>query len=456
MYKIFYSPILRTFLEKLSENKIANELLRKENTVVDVNINCIDLDTEGFVSFTQSDKVEKILADSGHMGINRYDNLDPFWHQDMTSSDSSYGMWIKSRNQLKVGRFVNQLFGDKFTTKEVEDFVNLFKSKQNISDEFELVKGEDIRYWYNEYKYYAACGDLGNSCMRYDSCQKYFGIYVDNPKCQLLILKRDNCLVGRAIIWEINYNHEDFSVDFMMDRVYTNKPSDILKFHEYAKEKSWARKYRNTYSDEHTIVFNDKTHTAKIDFKLNPYEYTTYPFVDTFKFYNPSTGVMQNYIPEGSGYLKLEQTGGRYTEWLLRKFSNYYSTHIREDQATWSDLLQDWLYTNDLVEVTAGSSEYYGIYPNGHRDIGYDPCIGAYIHRNDAVCNRYTGEFFLKGTAVRGYIFDRKYNVLDIEWVCPTYTKDLVKINEIDNEIFNMKKSELDSSIEYGVILKYV
>ena len=46
--------------------------------------------------------------------------------------------------------------------------------------------------------------------------------------------------------------------------------------------------------------------------------------------------------------------------------------------------------------------------------------------------------------------------MLDTDWMCLTYTKDLVKINEIDNEIFNIKKSELDSSIEYGVILKYV
>jgi hypothetical protein len=469
MYKIFYSPILRTFLQKLSENEIAKKLLDKENTLVDTNINCIDLDTEGFVSFIQSDKANKILIDKRCGDLNRYDDLDNYWLQDMFNSDFGYGIWNKSRNQLKIGRFVNQLFNNVFSNKEVEDFVNLFKSKQNITDEFELVKGEDIRYWYNDYKYYSTCGDLGSSCMRYNTCQEFFDIYIKNPKCQLLILKKDNYLVGRALIWEINYTHPDFSVDFMMDRVYTNKPSDILKFHEYSKEKGWARKFKNTYSDENTIIYNDQMYIADIEFQLTPTKYDTYPYVDTFKFYNPSTGVMQNFIPKKSGYIKLEQTGGGYIDFLIRKYSNYYSVHIREDQAIWSEILQDWLYANDVTEITVGSSEYHGIYPIRHNDIGYNPAIEKYIHKNDSVYSRYTGYSFLKEQACKAYLFDTKYNVIDTDWICPTYinglmeiyTNGLMEINEIDkidDEIFSAKKNELnlDPSIKYGVIIKHV
>ena len=217
------------------------------------------------------------------------------------------------------------------------------------------------------------------------------------------------------------------------------------------------RKYKNTYSDENSVVYKDIIYNVKIDFQLIPKEYDYYPYVDTFKFYNKSTGILQNYVPEEKGFYKLEQTGGRYIEWKLRKFSNYYSTHIIESDAIWSELFQDWFYANDVVNINIGSSEYFGLYPADHSDVGYDPCLQQYIHRNDSIRSRYTGDYFIKGTAFKAYLFNKRYEIIDTDFVNPNYNKKVFRINEFADELFNIKKTELnlDPKIEYGLVLKY-
>lgn len=126
----------------------------------------------------------------------------------------------ENRNNVKIGRFVNKLLDvwfsvnkyssggyatkETFTPAVIEKFVNAYSAKvlfnQNIFDSFEVVSEEDIRYWYLEDNYAYKTGQLGQSCMRYEECQPYMDLYVENPEvCSLLILKFDNKLLGRAI-----------------------------------------------------------------------------------------------------------------------------------------------------------------------------------------------------------------------------------------------------------------
>jgi hypothetical protein len=125
-------------------------------------------------------------------------------------------------------------------TKEYEDFVNLYKSS-NVKSEnkFELVKGEDILKYYHENSYAYQKGQLGNSCMKHDHCQDYFGIYVENPKtCNLLVyLNSRGQVLGRAIMWKVSKAPCD--AKYFMDRIYTSSDSDIIKFKNYANE-SWG------------------------------------------------------------------------------------------------------------------------------------------------------------------------------------------------------------------------
>lgn len=116
---------------------------------------------------------------------------------------------------IKVGRLVNQILSSnniKFSDREIETFINKYKSfwdgKFSKTDNIFLVSGESIRYWYSYRNYNQGGGQLNSSCMRYDNCQDFLDIFVQNPEvCQLLVLiDDDRKLLGRAIFWSTKGN----------------------------------------------------------------------------------------------------------------------------------------------------------------------------------------------------------------------------------------------------------
>lgn len=98
-------------------------------------------------------------------------------------------------NQTTIGRVVRGILTDNsipYTDREIEKFVNKFKAAYDSSkiknskvEQIRIVKGEDIRYWYLSDRYCeetsSGKGSLGKSCMRYQSCQQFLDIYVNNP-----------------------------------------------------------------------------------------------------------------------------------------------------------------------------------------------------------------------------------------------------------------------------------
>jgi hypothetical protein len=69
---------------------------------------------------------------------------------------------------------------------------------------FEIVEGDEIAKWYRYENYAENKGTLGNSCMR-DKRDSFFEIYTKNPEvCRMLILKEDDKILGRALIWKLN------------------------------------------------------------------------------------------------------------------------------------------------------------------------------------------------------------------------------------------------------------
>ena len=93
----------------------------------------------------------------------------------------------KNRQTGKPTRIFQKLIKREFKTREWEIFNNLFRAELCQCNNFEIVEGEDIRYWYLDEHYYRCDGTLGNSCMRYEQAQPYFDIYVD--KAKMLITK---------------------------------------------------------------------------------------------------------------------------------------------------------------------------------------------------------------------------------------------------------------------------
>ena len=234
-------------------------------------------------------------------------------------SDSFYSDVPKT--EIKVGRFTrNILLKSGITTvsdKEVEDFVNKFKSimqlSNNVLDRFNIVFGEDLRKYYSENYHDKSTGSLSSSCMRYASTQSFLDIYVNNPEvCSLLIFKSrtgEDKICGRALLWEDNKGRK------IMDRIYTNNTPDEEIFKEWAIKNKYLYKEQQTYENDRLLKDGSRISSDEnvVIIQLNPeYSYYEYPYLDTFKYYDPIKKTLTNRPTSfDHGYL-LNKTGGGY------------------------------------------------------------------------------------------------------------------------------------------------
>ena len=92
----------------------------------------------------------------------------------------------------------------------------------------------------------------------------------------------------------------------------------------------------------------------------------------------------------GGGYIEIE--GGHYSEWHDRR--------IPDDEAVWSDPLNDYLYADRSVEVTRGSRRRTGWYPEDYDDIFFDEDNEEYFHTDDGVYSDIEGRTLYGETAV--------------------------------------------------------
>jgi hypothetical protein len=281
--------------------------------------------------------------------------------------------WTNGRTpNYGIGRWVRHIFNDVRQTpiknEDLENFVNAYKSTYDTlakrSEKFELVKGEDIRYWYLEDRYEEVSGQLGNSCMRYKRCQSYLDIYVENPEsCSLLILKGNDPdkIAGRALIWTI---HEGPGVTGrrFMDRIYTIKDSDRILFEAYAKEND---------------ILRSQTYTYKIKVKEGRYHY--YPYMDTFTSYDYENGILSSSI-DGEDILELQNTDGTASDNSGRVWSEYHGEYIDEDDSRYCDDVEGPVHYESTVWL-----EYLDIYVTDNADTVYSEYFDGSYYSEDAV-----------------------------------------------------------------------
>jgi len=237
------------------------------------------------------------------------------------------------RGTIRIGRFAQALLSDpeviedlelsslednltELTPRDYEEFVNLYKSEFTVvSNEFKLVNGDEIPYYYDLYNYaYGDKGQLGSSCMRYRDCQKYFGIYQKNPQvCQLLVyVNQDNKVLGRALVWKLEKKVDSCPAEYFMDRVYCANDSDMIKFKNYAKEKGWVMKDKNSSGIVESLFFNynDTVILSHINVQLENFRFVNYPFVDTVTFLHLGNGKLHNI--KGKNTIELTSTDGNF------------------------------------------------------------------------------------------------------------------------------------------------
>jgi hypothetical protein len=411
--KIFYSDdfreILLSMVSTISDKgvySIVRKLLEAEDNSDKLDsYTLIDkTDKNDMISYVQSNR---IIRDKGVDN----DTIKGFIQVYRPTGDKH---WKQGRvAAYSIGRWVRHIFVDVFketiTPMDLESFVNSYKSiYDKISkgdDSFELVYGEDIRYWYLEDNYLEVRGQLGNSCMRYERCQKYLDIYVDNPEvCKLLILKdeKENKILGRALVWTID---GDNSKKFM-DRIYTINDSDKIRFQKWAKDN------------------NVLTSLSNVDIvKVKPKKHDFYPYMDTLCFYNTKEGILTKSLLSDD-YIQLKETDGNYTGSGNGVWSDYHAEYIDEDDARWCDDIDDYAHYECVIWL-----DYLDIYVSENADTVYSEYSDQSYYREDTVWSDILNDYLHKNDAIKIIVGDGK-----TDW-CGESNKEIYI--EIDDKIYS-------------------
>jgi len=417
---IYYTKEFKDSLFKLRlKSQIAQALIDVEYTDVKPDMTFIGMsDKEGYFSFTQINKAARAAAKSAEELEKKY-GIEPGSVSNQISkkildgsisqsdvntlyNNSPYELKGKARSEAKIAKLVNQIFPGKFSKKEVEEFTNTFKNLKKQENEFELVKGKDIVKWYDKASYVEKTGDLGNSCMRYARCSSYFKIYTENPESVSLLILKDadgEKILGRSLVWKIEIDIE--GVEYYMDRIYTIDDATKKMFQDYADEKGWLKRLTSSYGDCKDFRLGDaeyEDYEAKVS--LDKWKFSQYPYMDTFKKLDVSDGTLINDEDDSeSGYYIMTHTDGDYDD-TSGKWSNWFDCRIAEDNAVYSDPLDDWIYRSDATRVTIGSSRNRGWYPDEYEDLVYDSVREEYLHEDDATWSEYHDSYIYHEDAI--------------------------------------------------------
>lgn len=456
---IYFSPELRKKLKRIKSD-VSKELLDTETKDIKDDITFIDVDKDGYVSYSTMKNAVKLLQDTYPNLIDRIQNvtdrdlIDNIYIHDKDQREKAPGIYTKSRSRIKFGRLINKILPGKYTPGDIEDFTNKWKaSMENVGEKFEIVEGDDIAYWYKSENYKEEKGSLGNSCMRGNSDQT-FRIYTMNPEiCRMLILTEGGELIGRSIIWNVSTKDKG-DWQYFMDRQYTISDAYIEKFRSYAIEQGWSFKTNNNHHSYSNVTWKvgEDTLTSgnvKMSVKLKPYQgeydydYLKYPYLDTFRRYDPNTGWLYNDDEQEVDCYLLDSTSGGYTECESGVYSEWHDERIPEDEAIYSDQVGSYLWIDRAVQVERGTRRNRGWYPEGHDSIVYDEFKDDYINVDDAIYSEQYQCYILSDESVSAIVkidSDGEPNK-DEEWVYND-DSDYVEIGDVTDCLWQQKLSE--------------
>ena len=367
---------------------------------------------------------------------------------------------------ISPGKIITKL-GIECSDKDKEVFYRLFLKDEiclnNAGLRFELVRGEDIRKYYNE-KYYntKGGGTLNSSCMRYNSCEDYFDIYTENSDIVslLVLFNIEGKVEGRALVWNCCNISKDEEI-VLLDRIYTTNDSYCEFFTNHAKKNGWGYKFRNSSSCKEEIVcppdYNMQFLKLKVDLGNSQFDY--YPYIDTFT--HKENNVLTNYSTCFS--IPLEYTEGGDTQEY--NYSDWFGEDIPVEDSVYSGYLNDYLWDNRSVEVKIGKN--YDNLPDDHEDIVR---INNKWYHTETSCDysEYKGEWILKEEAIYLYyisdyateddicysdfedmhilvsdaVYSNYHNSEMIKFKCKLIENDWIHIDSVDEYLENIKEEE--------------
>ena len=364
----------------------------------------------------------------------------------------------QNRTEIAYGRGLRKIFsysGVIPSDEYIEKLSNFLRGQYEFSGQFQIVKGDDIKYWYHAKQYAENQGTLDNSCMKKPSCQEYLNLYVQNPDTVSMLIataqNNSDSLIGRALVWQ---TEEGLT---FMDRIYGTDQT-IQAFLEYAKEKGWWSKRHQNHHAPHDSVDpegNIRTKTFTVHLDTSNLEYL--PYMDTFKY---SDDIDEGYLNNQCGDYVLENIDGAWPDGE-EYVTTICGTRIRQDDARWSDYHDNWYLADDVVW-----SEYHSSY------IEYDEAVhvGDEYYMPDAECIHYSAyedeyiheEDALYSETMEDYIYDHRA----IELIDGTYVdQDAIEQRELlfaqvgyelNTLIDDMKEAILTVCEKYSLRIKSV
>lgn len=325
---------------------------------------------EGFIN-----AIKEKLSDYGRQLTLKTDAFEvSFLPKGCTPEYTKSGRWAKKNRQSgKPGKIIQKVIGTGvFSNSDYEKFVYALKALWSYGGyEIKLVKGEDIRYWYNSENYYAITNTLGNSCMSHEECSGYFDLYCTQPECQMLIALKENKLAARALVWTI----EDKT---FMDRVYYIEDFLYNIFVNYAKENKWYIRESNCLlsdGDDQRFLSPKDNYTEPVTehFVLNLVKiYHEWPYIDTFRYLDLDNEVLTTYSrrdtytcsstdgtyqdSEDWGEYECTNCGCTYSDEDDMVFSEYYDEAGCPNCMEWSELVDDWVPDREIEYVITNSN----------------------------------------------------------------------------------------------------
>jgi len=346
--KIIYSDKFRKVLNSILDMKQSNiskrllELEKSDDKFFDFSYVDINSEEPDSISYLQTNRIERFKKE------NKQDI--EYWNS-------------KSRVKQKIGRFIKQVLPS-FNDQSIEKFVNKFKTilKENDeSENFEIVDGDNIVFWYNFENYLSDRGTLGGSCMSGNECGRYFNIYKNNPEqCKLIILKNSdgNKIKGRAIVWKLSTPENKI----FMDRVYTNSESDELLFTNYARKQGWLYKNEQRYGETNIVFPGEGSKSMELEVKLDNTNFDLYPYLDTMRYYYPEKSLLRSDKSNKNNLGKLytlTDTEGHFMEFsdwdddyddpLVH--DDYNNTDIPESEAVWCEIDNGYCHRDNAVRL---------------------------------------------------------------------------------------------------------
>lgn len=224
------------------------------------------------------------------------------------------------RQPIKVGRFIRKFLSDEafkefgIKDSDVEKFVNSYKSYFNYDPEkLKIVEGEDVKKYYLEDNYFKPdghrYGTLWNSCMRQSERNKFMNLYVLND-IKMLVLFSDNGEVrARALLWEDVKEFDSDKTYKFMDRIYTVYDHDVNIFKNWAKENGYLTKWEQNAKSELYVNVDGNPERKHLYIILDKHNVSYYPYLDTFKYYDPFKGRFSNSQSYSFQYTLIQSSG---------------------------------------------------------------------------------------------------------------------------------------------------